>query len=277
MTVIRPFELPDGRLVVQLITLGPGLCGGDAIHIEVTAEDGARVVVTTTAATRVMTMEPGEHAEQHVVLRAGAGRVARVLPRRHDSLPRQRPRADRAGRRPPRRRASRVIETWAMGRAARGEYLQFRAVEPDDAARRRHGRLRRCHRGGAARPRCRQRAVLAGRRYVASGFWYGARAHRRAHCCGSAGRGHARVAGAVAPRPGLPAGPGAGWPGARSRHPAVTGSRGGGLGRGPGSPRAIPLLTLRTRAGCVPLRGGRAGSRSRRSASPTRGRRGIPP
>ena len=23
MTVIRPFELPDGRLVVQLITLGP--------------------------------------------------------------------------------------------------------------------------------------------------------------------------------------------------------------------------------------------------------------
>jgi len=31
MMVIRPFELPDGRLVVQLITLGPGLCGGDAI------------------------------------------------------------------------------------------------------------------------------------------------------------------------------------------------------------------------------------------------------
>ena len=40
MTVIRPFELPDGRLVVQLITLGPGLCGGDAIHVDVTAEDG---------------------------------------------------------------------------------------------------------------------------------------------------------------------------------------------------------------------------------------------
>ncbi len=56
MTVVRPFELPDGRLVVQLITLGPGLCGGDVVRINVTALDGARVIVTTTAATKIMSM-----------------------------------------------------------------------------------------------------------------------------------------------------------------------------------------------------------------------------
>ena len=174
MTVIRPFELPDGRLVVQLITLGPGLCGGDAIQIDVTAEDGARVVVTTTAATRVMTMEPGQHAEQHVVLRAGQRRVARVLPRRHDSVPAQRARADRAGEAAATSRIA-VIETWAMGRAARGEYLQFRSLSSRttlsvdgmltyaDAMHLEPGAADVANAG-----------VLAGRRYVAAGFWHGA-------------------------------------------------------------------------------------------------------
>ena len=71
MTVVRPFELSDGRLMIQLITLGPGLCGGDSVRIDVHAQDGARVVVTTTAASRIMSMEDGAHAEQHVTLRAG--------------------------------------------------------------------------------------------------------------------------------------------------------------------------------------------------------------
>lgn len=174
MTVIRPFELPDGRLVVQLITLGPGLCGGDTIHIDVSAEDGARVVVTTTAATRGMTMEPGQHAGQHVVLRAGATASLEYYPAVTIPFPGsalvQTVRVEAAA-------TSRVaaIETWAMGRSARDEYLQFRSLSSRttlhvdgvltyaDAMHLEPGVTDAANAG-----------VLAGRRYVAAGFWRGA-------------------------------------------------------------------------------------------------------
>ena len=127
MTVIRPFERPDGCLVVQLITLGPGLCGGDTMHVDITAEDGARVVVTTTAATRIMTMEPGQRAEQHVQLRAGDEAVLEYYPAVTIPFPgsalKQTVRVHAA----PTARVA-AIETWAMGRSARDEYLQFRSL-----------------------------------------------------------------------------------------------------------------------------------------------------
>jgi urease accessory protein len=173
MTVIRPFELPDGRLVVQLITLGPGLCGGDAIHVDVTGEDGAHVVVTTTAATRVMTMEPGQHAEQHVVLRAGRDSSLEYYPAVTIPFPgsalMQTVRVEAA----PTARIA-VIETWAMGRSAREEYLQFRSLSSRttlhvddvltyaDAMQLEPGVTDVANAG-----------VLAGRRYVAAGFWLG--------------------------------------------------------------------------------------------------------
>jgi len=174
MTVIRPFELPDGRLVVQLITLGPGLCGGDAIHIDVSAEEGARVVVTTTAATRVMTMEPGQKAEQHVVLRAGQDASLEYYPAVTIPFPgsalEQTVRVEAAAT----ARVA-VIETWAMGRSARDEYLQFRSLSSRTTL----------HVDGALtyadamhlEPGVTDAAnagVLAGRRYVAAGFWHGA-------------------------------------------------------------------------------------------------------
>ena len=69
MTVIRPFPLPDGRLVVQLITLGPGLCGGDTLEVDVTAGGGAKVIVTTTARVYART---GVEMEAMVGCAAGA-------------------------------------------------------------------------------------------------------------------------------------------------------------------------------------------------------------
>jgi urease accessory protein len=173
MTVIRPFELRDGRVVVQLITLGPGLCGGDAVRVEVTAEDGARVIVTTTAATRVMTMERGQHAEQHVLLRAGHDASLEYYPAVTIPFPgsalRQTVRVVAA----PTARVG-VIETWAMGRAARDEYLQFSALSSRttlhvdealvyaDAMQLEPGVTDAANAG-----------VLAGRRYVTAGFWHG--------------------------------------------------------------------------------------------------------
>jgi urease accessory protein len=174
MTVIRPFELPDGRLVVQLITLGPGLCGGDVMQIDVTVDDGARVIVTTTAATRVMTMEPGEHAGHHVRLRAGHDASLEYYPAVTIPFPGSALAQTVQVTAMPTSRVA-VIETWAMGRAARSEYLQFRwlssrttlsvdgvlayadamHLEPDvtDVA---------------------NAGVMAGRAYVAAGVWHGA-------------------------------------------------------------------------------------------------------
>ena len=81
MTVVRPFELADGRLMIQLITLGPGLCGGDAVSIDVRADDGARVVVTTTAAsTRSCRWRPGRRPSSMSTLRAGHGAALEYYP-----------------------------------------------------------------------------------------------------------------------------------------------------------------------------------------------------
>ena len=174
MTVIRPFELPDGRLVVQLITLGPGLCAGDRMHIDVTADDGARVIVTTTAATRVMTMETGEDAAQHVVLRAGHDTSLEYYPAVTIPFPGSALVQTVQVTAVPTSRVA-VIETWAMGRAARGEYLQFRSLSSRTTLSR-DGRLAYADamhlEPGAAD--IANAGVMAGRAYVAAGFWHGA-------------------------------------------------------------------------------------------------------
>lgn len=174
MTVIRPFELPDGRLVVQLITLGPGLCGGDAMHIAVAAEDGARLVITTTAATRVMTMEPGECAEQHVVLQAGPDASIEYYPAVTIPFPGSALVQTVQVTAVPTSRIA-VIETWAMGRAARGEYLRFRSLSSRTTLsvndRLTYADAMHLEPGAADVANV---GVLAGRAYVAAGFWHGA-------------------------------------------------------------------------------------------------------
>jgi urease accessory protein len=174
MTLIRPFPLPDGRQLVQLITLGPGFCGGDTVHLRITADEGARVIVTTTAATRVLSMHPGAHAEQHVEIAAARGSTIEYYPAVTipfpDSAFVQRVRVEAA----PGARVG-VLDTWALGRTARGEYLDFRSLSNRTSL----------HVDGTlayldatelhpARDPLRGVGVLAGRRYLAAGFWYGA-------------------------------------------------------------------------------------------------------
>lgn len=127
MALVRPFELPDGRLVAQLVALGPGLCGGDAIELDVVVEDEAEVLLTTTAATRVMSMEPGTLTEQHLRLRAGAGATLEYYPALTIPFPGsaivqtlsiEAETETRIG----------VVESWTFGRTARDEYLDFRSL-----------------------------------------------------------------------------------------------------------------------------------------------------
>jgi len=174
LKVVRPFELEDGRLLVQILHLGPGLCAGDEYAIDITVEPGARAVVIMRSASRVMGMPEGAHASQNVTLKVAAAAHLEYYPGLTipfaDSSFVQRVRVNAA-------RDSRVgiLETWGTGRAARGEHLAFRrissrttmaidgdvvyadATELEPAAN---------HVGGTG--------VLDGHRYVASGFWHNA-------------------------------------------------------------------------------------------------------
>lgn len=171
VALVRPFELPDGRLVVQLVTIGPGLCGGDTIEADVTVEDGAEVVLTTTAATRVMSMHPGDRARQHVRLRAGRGASLEYYPALSIPFPGSALSqtltidADTGAR-------IGVVESWALGRSARDEYLQFRLLSSRTTF----------TSGGAlvyadalelepAEQDVANAGVLDGRRYLAAGFF----------------------------------------------------------------------------------------------------------
>ena len=172
MTFIRPFPLPDGRQLVPLITLGPGLCGGDRVHIRIAADAGAGVVVTTTAATRVLSMHAGAHAEQHVEIVAGRGATIEYYPAVTIPFPESAftqtvtVRAETGAR-------VGVMETWALGRTARDEYLEFGSLSNRttllvdgvlayaDAT-----EFHPAHDALAGA------GALAGRRYLANGFWY---------------------------------------------------------------------------------------------------------
>jgi urease accessory protein len=125
--VVRPFELPDGRLVVQLVTVGPGLCAGDAIHMDVTAEEGSEVVLTTAAATRIMGMDVHERADQHIRLRAGRAASLEYYPALTIPFPGCALTQTLAIEADAMARIG-IVERWALGRSARDEYLQFRSL-----------------------------------------------------------------------------------------------------------------------------------------------------
>jgi urease accessory protein UreH len=77
-----------------------------------------------------------------------------------------------------------VIETWAMGRAARGEYLQFRSLSSRTALSV-DGRLTYAD-AMHLEPGVTEVAnagVMAGRAYVAAGFWHGATVEADAAAC----------------------------------------------------------------------------------------------
>jgi urease accessory protein len=174
MTLVRPFALPGGRQLVQLITLGPGLCGGDSVRVSITAHEGAAVVITTTAATRVLSMHPGARAEQHVRIEAARGATIEYYPAVTIPFP------DSAFVQTVSVTAAvgarvGVLETWALGRTARGEYLDFRSLT-NRTMLRVDGELMYADvtELDPAVPALRGAAVLAGRRYLATGFWYGA-------------------------------------------------------------------------------------------------------
>jgi urease accessory protein len=173
LKIVRPFPLDGGRALVQILTLGPGLCAGDDWTIDITVESGARAVVIMQAASRILGMTDGSHATQSVNLVVRAGGQLEYYPGLTipfpDSSLIQRVRVAAEG-------GSRVgvLESCAMGRSSRGEDLRFRllssrtTVEIDgspayaDAIELDPVRMNVAGTG-----------ILESYRYLASGFWHG--------------------------------------------------------------------------------------------------------
>jgi urease accessory protein len=175
LKIVRPFHLDDGRLLVQMLALGPGLCGGDAYDVDVTVEAGARAVLVAQSATRVLASRADDApARQAIRLTVRSGGQLEyypglVIPFPGSALEQRLEVAVEPGARVG------VIESFAMGRTGRGEYLQFRRLLSRTFV---TGDGRPLYRDGIdLQPRSANVAgmgVLEGFRYVASGYFHGA-------------------------------------------------------------------------------------------------------
>jgi urease accessory protein len=176
MKIVRPFSLPDGRLLVQLMAIGPGLCSGDSATLDVTVEAGARVVLIAQSATRVLGAPEGEPARQHVTLRVQERGHLEYYPGLIIPFPQSRLEQRVEVDLEPGARAG-LAESWAMGRTSRGEYLRFRRLFSHTTVQLNGSPI---YLDGIdlepAAAHLEGRGVLDGHRYVASGFWYGVQA-----------------------------------------------------------------------------------------------------
>lgn len=127
LKVLRPFALGQGRVLLQLVNVGPGVMGGDDYQLDITVTAGAKVVVVNQSATKLHRMLAGASARQTLVMNVEDGGELEYYP--GVSIPY--PEADfdqqiqvhlgqkaRFG----------MLEPWAMGRIRRGEAFAFRRV-----------------------------------------------------------------------------------------------------------------------------------------------------
>lgn len=174
LKIVRPFPLDGGRQLVQIITLGPGICAGDAFAIDITVEPGASAVVITQSAARVHQMPDGWRGTQSVRLTVASGGHLEYYPGLTIPFPGSElaqtidvslETGARFG----------LLECWAMGRIGRGEYLKFRLLSS-----RTEVTVDRVPAYADTLSLDTRAADLAGHglleqhRYLASGYWYAA-------------------------------------------------------------------------------------------------------
>jgi urease accessory protein len=174
LKIVRPFALDGGRQLVQIITLGPGVCAGDSYSIDVVVEPGASAVVITQSASRLHQMPDGGRGTQSVTLNVAAGGHLEYYP--GVTIPF--PAADfaqtidvslEAGAR------FGLLETWAMGRVGRGEYLKFRSLSSrTDVTVDREPAYTDMLSLDTRGIDLAGQGLLENHRYLASGYWYGA-------------------------------------------------------------------------------------------------------
>jgi urease accessory protein len=128
LKILRPFSLPDGTLLVQLLSVGPGMLAHDHYDISVQVDAGAKLLLVNQAACKVLTMQTNTCATQTVTLSVAAGGHLEYYPGTTLPYPSAclRQTIDvhtEAGA------TFGLLETWATGRIARGETNAFQKLE----------------------------------------------------------------------------------------------------------------------------------------------------
>lgn len=173
LKILRPFHLPDGRAVVQILQTTPGIFAGDDYQVEVVVGSGAHVVMINPSATKLHRMTRGGFARQRYNVAVHDDAYLEYYPGLNIPFPeadfRQSLQIDLS----PKARLA-LVETWAMGRVKRGEHLLFRRMSSRTIV------------NLAGKPLYRDAlelvpaaaslgdwGVLEGENYNASGFWFG--------------------------------------------------------------------------------------------------------
>ena len=171
LKILRPFHLADGTLLVQLLSVGPGMLERDHYDISVQVNAGAKLLLINQAANKVLTMQPHTCATQTVTLSVAAGGYLEyypgtTLPYPGAALQQTIDVHTESGA------TFGMLETWATGRVARGEVNAFQRLESHTTIYQENRPIYRdtlwlepdsAHAWG----------VLEGHHYLASGYWLG--------------------------------------------------------------------------------------------------------
>ncbi len=172
LKVVRPFDIGNGRILVQVINSTAGVLGGDRFSVDISVGPGAKVLLVNQSATKAHRMPPGVSASEHVKISVADGGELEYYPGLVIPFPgadfSQSLAVDIGGK-----SKFGCLGLYAMGRVSAGEYLAFRRLSSRTKIR------------VAGRPAYADAlelepaavdpegwGLLEGNRYAASGYWY---------------------------------------------------------------------------------------------------------
>lgn len=127
LKIWRPFDIGDGRVLVQIVNVSPGMMAGDEYRLELTVQTGAKVLLVNQSATKLHTMPEHQCARQNVSITVEDNAEIEYYPGLTIPFPdsdyfqsvhvQLAPTAKFA-----------MLERYAVGRIERGEIHQFRKV-----------------------------------------------------------------------------------------------------------------------------------------------------
>ncbi len=128
LKVIRPFDLEAGRVLLQLVNVGPGIMAKDVFDINIKLEEGAKVVFINQSATKLHTMPLTEKAKQKLHIDVSDG--AELEYYAGLSIPFKETAFEQSISVNLAQSAKFVfLERWAMGRIAFGERFLFQSLK----------------------------------------------------------------------------------------------------------------------------------------------------
>ena len=127
LKIIRPFDLDDSRVLLQIVNVGPGVMAGDNFDISITLKAGSKVVLMNQSATKLHTMAIDESAQQTVKIQVDDEAELEYYPGLSipftETVFRQTTSVNLASS-----AKFAFVENWAMGRIAFDERFRFTSL-----------------------------------------------------------------------------------------------------------------------------------------------------